>query len=591
MAFILNEPNFTAFLQNIAEAVASVLKFDVTITDSSLTRIAGTGRYRDLLGTRVPESSSFGRVLRTHEPKIITNPKEDPVCLGCERSGVCLETCHLSYPLLYNGKAFGVMALVSFTKKQKESMLAYNREHLNFLMFMSQLIVYAIQNRQAIQQAKEARDHLQGIVDSLEEGIVAIDKEGEIICCNKSGAQILGQKLHTLFRSCLSAYSPRDPLLQVLQSKKPYTNKEVQLEKGIYFLSSGQPLLSNGDLVGAVAVIQKMVKVHQLAYSISSQQIHMSIEEILGKHHRILETKETAMRIAAQNANVLVRGESGTGKELFARAIHHHSSRNKKNFLSVNCAALPEDLLESELFGYEEGSFTGAKKGGKPGKFEVAHQGTLFLDEVADCSLHLQAKLLRVLDVGEIQRVGSTKTFRVDVRIIAATNRDLEEMVENGEFREDLYYRLNVLPLTIPPLRERSSDISLLLRHFLQKHGDGSQQIPHISSRVLDILVQYHWPGNVRELENTAQYLLSESRGESIVQQHLPRRILKPKKMVDGRGDGFTFIMPVKEWEKKAISEGLSRYGKMPGGRDILARQLGMGRSTLYRKIKEYRLE
>lgn len=590
MDSILNQPHIISFLQNTAEAVASVLHFDVTITDASLTRIAGTGRYQELLGTRVPQSSAFGMVLQTQKPKIITDPKGDPVCLACEKSRACLETCHLSYPLLYQGKAWGVLALVSFTQSQKENLLASNQEHQNFLKHMSQLIVFAIGRSAAVLQAKAARDHLQGIVDSLKEGILAIDRGGEIICCNESGSRILGQGSHILSGTLLSTYSPQDPLLEVLQTQRPYSNEEVQLGKGIHFMSSGQPYFCQGDLVGAVAIIQKMGQIHRLVYTLSSREMHLCMEEILGEHPEILAVKETALRIAPQNANVLIRGESGTGKELFARAIHHHSSREKKNFLSVNCAALPEDLLESELFGYEEGAFTGARKGGKMGKFEVAHQGTLFLDEVADCSLHLQAKLLRVLDQGEIQRVGSTKTFQVDVRTIAATNRNLEEMVENGEFREDLYYRLNVLPLSIPPLRDRPSDIPLLLKHFLKKHGDDPNHIPRVSPQVLEMLLQYPWPGNIRELENTAQYLLSQGGGETISQLHLPRRILKPKRTKEGRGDDFTFIMPMKEWEKKAISEGLLRYGKMPGGRDILAQQLGMGRSTLYRKIKEYGL-
>ena len=210
------------------------------------------------------------------------------------------------------------------------------------------------------------------------------------------------------------------------------------------------------------------------------------------------------------------------------RAIHYHSQRHSGPFVAVNCAAVPEELLESELFGYENGAFTGARRGGKPGKFELADQGTLFLDEVGDCSLRLQAKLLRALDSGEIQRIGGTHTVETNVRIVSATNQNLEQMVEDGEFREDLYFRLNVIPIWIPPLRERQEDILPLFKCFLHKYSASMDYVtPQLSQEAIEILLHYEWPGNVRELQNAAQYVLHTCIDKVIRPQHLPVRFMQ----------------------------------------------------------------
>ncbi|HRU41034.1 MAG TPA: sigma 54-interacting transcriptional regulator, partial [Candidatus Diapherotrites archaeon] len=226
---------------------------------------------------------------------------------------------------------------------------------------------------------------------------------------------------------------------------------------------------------------------------------------IIGKSKQITETKEIAKKLAKSNSTLLLTGESGNGKELFAHAIHKASNKQQGPFVAVNFAALPENLLESELFGYEEGAFTGAKKGGHAGLFEQAHNGTIFLDEIGDASLRIQARLLRVLQEKEVMRVGGTKILPIDVRIIAATNKNLEVLVQEEKFREDLYYRLNVLPIRIPPLRERKEDIPLLIEKILEKFLKGNEMI--ISSEAMDILMEYDWPGNIRELENTIEYL------------------------------------------------------------------------------------
>lgn len=596
MSSVIHFSRVTSFLQQVAQAVAQVLDLEVTITDSFYNRVAGTGEYKDLIGVKVSPTTSFGNVLKTREPVVILEPRKDPLCKECEARLRCKEECHISYPLLFEGKPIGVLALIGFEERQRLKMEEDSQKYLLFLKQMSLLIVSAVKIQESMEEAQQARNQLQGVVNSLGQGLLAVDESGRVICCNQSAASILGSIPEEIINRPLESITPKDPILETLKTGRGTNNREVSIDVGkkvVSYISTSTPLRSEGRALGAVGLLENLDRVHQMAYNISSLHPDLNLDNIIGDHHSIIATREKAYRAAAKGSNILIRGESGTGKELFARAIHFHSRRSSAPFVSVNCAAIPEDLLESELFGYEEGAFTGARKGGKPGKFRLAHGGTLFLDEVADCSLRLQAKLLRVLDTGEIQRIGSTRIFHVDVWSIAATNKNLEQMIENSEFREDLYYRLNVIPLKIPPLRDRISDIPILFEHFLKKHASDKDAFPLLSKAAEKVFFSYSWPGNVRELENVAQYVLSECAHTTIDIPHLPQRMLvNPlKKKVSPEEEGFSWVMPVSEWERRAIKEGLRRLRKMPRAKDILAKQLGMGRTTLYRKIKEYGLE
>ncbi len=593
---ILRYRDLETFLQQVAQAVATVLKFDVTITDRELYRVAGTGKYAKLIGQQLPQTSSFGKVLRTKEPSVIFNPREEEDCLQCESLGVCTESCHISYPLIMDGHAIGVLALIGFTEEQRQRLAENYEDYLTFVARMAQLVVSSAKSEQSRLELKEAQDRLQGIVEAVPEGILAIDGDGVVICCNQAAARILNVRQDEMVGRALADQIPDAPLLRLLEGEEGYRNRQVSISSrnGILrHVTTANPLKSNGKIVGAVSLLKSLQHAKEMAYTLLENQPDTTIDNILTIDKHMQEVKQMALRAAQSEFTVLIRGESGTGKELFARAIHHHSPRSAKPFVAVNCAALPEDLLESELFGYEEGAFTGAKRGGKPGKFELAHQGTLFLDEVADCSLRLQAKLLRVLDSGECQRIGGTETNRVDVRVVAATNRDLESMVAKGEFREDLYFRLNVVPIRIPPLRERKRDIRLLMDHFMSKFAASiGRSKPEISPETLEILTEYPWPGNVRELENTVQYLLTTYTGERVEPPHLPARITESNRAgANDNAEASIVIMPVQKWEQMAIKEGLKRLGRTPQAKETLARMLGMSRSTLYRKIRRYKLD
>ena len=305
-------------------------------------------------------------------------------------------------------------------------------------------------------------------------------------------------------------------------------------------------------------------------------------EEIVGESTAILEVLKVIEKIADTDSTVLVQGESGTGKELVARALRQNSSRREKEMVVVNCAAIPDHLLESELFGHERGAFTGATYQ-KIGKFERAHGSTLFLDEIADMSIELQSKLLRTLQEGEIERLGGTKVIRVDVRIIAATNQDLRQAIEAGTFRQDLYYRLNMIPIHLPPLRARQKDILILAEYFLQKHSKAHNQPTRlISQKARELFMQYDWPGNVRELEYSILRAALFAEGDVILPKHLPEEIQSTRQR---EAENVPVGLTMKEMEKELILKTLDR---MEGNRTRTAEILGISLRSLQYKLKDY---
>ena len=578
------------FMQEVVLSIATQVGLEVTIVDENLVRVAGSGAYQSSVAEQLPTSCSFGDILHSRTPSFVTEPRQDAKCLWCQKRHLCQESGHLALPLIVQDRPVGVIALVAFGDQQRQELLKRQDELLRFLRHMARLVSLAWQNDISTQELRQAKDWLAGIVDAVEEGILAIDAEERIICCNHAASTILRFSREVVGET-LSSLVPQAPLLDVIKTKQGYTNREVIIGKrhsAFSVMSSAAPLFSGEALVGAVAMIRSSESVHRIAYDLSERQPDLAIERIMGHHPSLQEAKRTALMAAAGHAAVLLLGESGTGKELFARAIHHHSPRSGGPFVAVNCAALPEDLLESELFGYEEGAFTGARRGGKPGKFELAAGGTLFLDEVSDCSLQLQAKLLRALDTGELQRVGSTRTVRSDVRVVSATNRDPEALVRHGEFREDLFYRLSVIPITIPPLRSRTGDIPLLADAFIHQHSEKmGRQSPQVSGEFMERLSSHPWPGNVRELENVIQYALHMGSGPLLGVEHLPPRL---KSSQTPAPSPLSRALSSKEWETEAIKRGLQELGHTPGAKALIAKRLGISRSTVYRRIKEYGL-
>lgn len=371
---------------------------------------------------------------------------------------------------------------------------------------------------------QEKEEQLKAVLASASDGILAIDHQARITQCNPAAEKILGIPPCEAVGRNLTDIFPTDMVLfNVLKHGAEYNNKEIILEQtNSHYLTSGRPILDHdGRIIGAVAILKDIGDVRELINKVTGQ-LAFTFEEILYTSKSMQQLITMARSYARGDSTILIRGETGTGKELFARALHAASPRKDKPFIPINCAAIPDTLLESELFGYEEGTFTGAIKGGKQGLFELANGGTIFLDEVSEISFHIQAKLLRILQDRKVRRIGSSREVPINVRILAATNRNLEEMIEKNSFREDLYYRLNVIPLFIPPLRERCEDIPILAHSFLRRSAAKlHKHIDRISETALQKMHLYTWPGNIRELENVIERAINIVDGPILLSEHI----------------------------------------------------------------------
>ena len=438
------------------------------------------------------------------------------------------------------------------------------------------------------------------LMEILDEGIIGINERAELFAMNEKAEEITGLKRSLVMHRQASTVLGNIPFLECLKTKRKLEAKVTRIN-GANVAVSVSPVLRKGECIGAFAILQRFNDSENRQNELRSQLLHKgyrakyTFDDVVGDSEGIRRTKQILRKMASTESPVLLIGETGTGKELFANAVHLASSRAKGPFVAINCGAMPENLLESELFGAEEGAFTGAKKGGRPGLFEFAHHGTLFLDEVEGMSPALQVKLLRVLQEHEIMRVGGNRIIHIDVRIVAATNESLEEKVRDGSFRRDLYYRLNTLPVLIPPLRARGEDVFLLLERFGRKLGGSFV----LSEKVKGIFREYSWPGNIRELRNLAEYFTFTG-SPVITEEDLPPTFLYEREEVQEE----PFVPPkaeprrLFEWERAMEEKGIlpEAYGfvlkmlyqwsksREAGGRERLlerARKEGVGLSQL----------
>lgn len=582
--------------QRVAEAICAALSLDTEIVDNELTVVAGTGRYRPRIGGKeengdITAGFLYGRVLTTGQSFVVDDPKNDPTFDPSTLRGETQEEAEICCPIILDGRVIGLIALMALTLEQKDFMLSKSRELLNFLNHMALLLASKVSERRTLNQLGLVSSRLNAVLETLSEGVLAIDERGRITHYNRAAELLIGERKEDLEGQPLSVIWPDSPMLGVLRSGKGYTERE-EVYSGrrrlMHFVVTAQPIVSGGEIKGVVASFRDIADIRRLVWAMTEGPQTWSFDDIQGDSAVIQRLKVQASDIAQSTSTVLITGESGTGKELFARAIHCASKRSGGPFVVVNCGAIPEALLESELFGYEEGAFTGARRKGKPGKFELAHGGTIFLDEIGDMPIHLQVKLLNVLQTRVVERVGGTRPTPVDVRIIAATNRDLEQMIQDGEFREDLYFRLNVIPLYIPPIRERRQDIFPLASHFLQKHARlAGKEIVGFQPATVELLTAYEWPGNVREIENAIEYAVSLEKGTMISPACLPPRVRRASTAGDGR---LTLKHQLEEFERRLLQQYLQKYGTGGRGRDRLAEELGVSRSGLYKKLRQYGL-
>lgn len=429
------------------------------------------------------------------------------------------------------------------------------------------------------------------ILDSIADGVFTVDKDFRITSFNRAAEEItkfsrdeaIGQYCCEIFRAnvCFENCALRETLntgkqiihrdINILNSE----NEEIPVSISTAVLRDNE-----GTFIGGVETFRDLSLIKRLTREVSQQY---SFQDIISKHPKFLQIFDILPDIAQSNASVLIQGESGTGKELFARAIHQLSFRQQKRLVIVNCGALPDNLLESEMFGYVRGAFTDARQD-KPGRFHLAHQGSIFLDEIGDISPAMQVKLLRVLQEGTFEPLGSTKTEQVDVRVISATSQDLQQLIEQGQFRQDLYYRINVVRIAIPPLREHKEDIPLLVDHFIQRfnHTMG-RQVRSVHSEAMKRLIEYDYPGNIRELQNILEHALILCKGEELSPEALPTFLPVSQTSVKAAPSSSR----LQDLEIQTIMKALedSQWNKSRA-----ARLLGIDRTTLWRKLKRYNL-
>ncbi|MBT9171634.1 MAG: Acetoin dehydrogenase operon transcriptional activator AcoR [Syntrophomonadaceae bacterium] len=454
---------------------------------------------------------------------------------------------------------------------------------------------YAIENELALRNAwtccELANSQKEKIIASMAEGVIAVNEKGEVTQINHACCQLLGfSENRALNQDIYILLGPQNNLLKkIIAQKEEVTDQQISIynlysrQKIQCTVTSRQIKADYNELQGKVLLLSELKRTRKLVQQILRNQAHFTFDCIIGSNEKFMRSIDHAKAAAESTSNVLLLGESGTGKEMFAQAIHNNSDRKEGPFLAINCSGIPRDLIGSELFGYAEGAFTGAKKGGNPGKFELADGGTLFLDEIGDMPLELQSVLLRVIEEKRIMRIGSSEPISVDVRIISATNKNLWLEANKGNFRDDLFYRLNVLTINIVPLRERKDDIINLAAYFLHKLANQQQKpINNIAPDAREILLSYGWPGNVRQLQNIMERIVNTIKTGTITADIIPDEIKEVKHLTEqpsSHQDCETGN------EKIIIADLLKKYNN---NLSKVAVELNIARTTLYRKLKKH---
>lgn len=442
--------------------------------------------------------------------------------------------------------------------------------------------------------------------DNIPVAIDFLDNQGRMIYINKAFSDFLQISIEDMVGKIVTDINPTSKFLITLNNKKADIATRHKFPNNREAICHRIPIFDNeGNLIGGFGMLlfeevkemkavldrcemlDKEIKLYKNEIAKVNKGKY-NLGDIIGNSKAINKCKKNVKKVARVNLNVLILGESGVGKELFAHAIHNESNRANMPFISINCSAIPENLLESELFGYEDGSFTGAKKGGNIGKFELANGGTIFLDEIGDMPYYMQAKILRVLQEKEIVRVGGKRPIPIDVRVVSATHKNLINMIEEGKFREDLYYRLNVLNIEVPPLRDRIEDIPNLVEGFLMNFYKESGLYRRVPNNVMQSLKSYHWPGNIRELKNVIEKACVSADNINISEDDLPKYMLNSsirKNAKDNAGGLYSIVQSV---EKEVIEKALKQC---KGNKSEAAKILQIPRVTLYRKMKDLGLE
>lgn len=546
----------------------------VEVVDSNMEKVACSHTKDKLLKDN--SISTHKVILNTKKQVVIEEPCKDEICEGCKVIKDCDITYKIITPIVEDNKTIGVINIVSKDEKIKKRLIDNLDLYKDFISKFSELIKMKVKENELAENKNAMVIMLKIIIQNMDEGAIIIDSQERINTINQSAKKQLGIT-RIIKDEPIEIRGTGDTVNDSNEFIIKIGDKTNQVFGEIF-------KIPKNNIYDKVLLFRDLKKVQSNMYAMTPAVNIADTESIIGSSKNTLKLKEEILKVADSVSTVLITGESGTGKEMVATAIWKNSDRRDKQFVAINCAAIPESLLESELFGYVKGAFSGADPKGKIGKFELANNGVIFLDEIGDMPLYLQSKLLRVIQDKKITRIGSNQIIPLNVRIIAATNKDLKKMIRENQFRDDLYYRLNVIPIDIPPLRERKADIVELLEHFIKHYKKVfSKNFNYIDDKAMKSLVEYPWPGNVRELENVAEYMVNMMEDGIIDKTTLPKNIFDPLDLIIMDKGA---IKPLTLLEQEEIEKAINLFGNDTKGKEEAAKALGIGIATLYRKLQ-----
>ena len=572
-------------IQKYAETIFQIINIHVEVMNKDFIRIAGTGELKNKIGMDMEkEADIYKRVLKTGKTVVITDPRENEACLKCVSRKNCREILEVSVPIIFNSETIGVIGLICFEENQKNNFMEKKEYYIGFLEQMAEFISSRVYQENEKIMIENNNKVLLNVVDRIPNGIIITNEHNKVELINETGTFLFGKYI---------------PEMSVSTSG----TSDIFDKKEFFLTCNGTTHEVVGDIIDFPTNMGRFrtLYIFQEAEKFREYIQHFNnnfAKDFIFTSPQMQNVYLKIQKVAKTTTTTLITGESGTGKEVVAKAIHMNSNRADGPFIPVNCGAIPESLIESEFFGYSKGAFTGANPKGKIGFFEQADGGTIFLDEIGDMPLSLQVKLLRVLQEKTITPIGSNKIKKIDIRIIAATNKNLEELVSENRFREDLYYRLNVIPISILPLRERKEDIIPIINNLIYKYNKISDKFVHtIEKDVLTALTEYNWPGNVRELENVIELMINMSSEDGVItKKMLPENILNISEKNFSSADKVIFkddmtLDNFEDIEKKYIEKALSVYGNDTDGKKYISEKMNIGLTTLYRKMKKYNIK
>lgn len=561
-------------IEHFVSAAAEAFRVEAAVFNQESSLFFCTPTYLKKKGNAV--HYTFIQDVIVNGSVLVTEPGKMPSCIGCRFNEHCPSTMEILCCIHSGTEVAGVISFTSFTKEGQKRISENTDIYLNAITKLSSLIGEYLQQFSGDSTAADTEKLIESLMSLCEQPLLLTDPNGVVLRYNQLADKIL--KVCNVSSTSLRQIFSEDMARRITSGNDLFEKKA-----------------SIGENTAKVTTrsIYSQNHLHSILVRLSNEFYENlpesgAFERLIGSSHAFVHIQNLIKRVADSPTPILITGETGTGKELVARSFHEQSRRNKYPFVAINCSSIPETLFESELFGYEEGSFTGAKKGGKMGRIEMAQGGTLFLDELGEMPLSVQPKLLRVLQEYELERVGSTKKIHLDIRIVAATNRDLREMIKEGKFREDLFYRISMINVKLPPLRDRKEDIIPISLNYLERlKTKMTTPLRTISHEAEQAFLSYSWPGNIRELQNVVEYAANLCDSDTLTLADLPEHMRGLEECPDTEKQKET---PLPDSQEKQILDLLSTYGHTLEGKKKIAADLGISLRTLYRKLNKMNL-